>query len=192
MKAWLLEYGVQIFFGFTTLVLGIITIRQKVKENRVKVEQVVGKERKASLFLTRDPLVLALANMYKIAEPGDTIWGQCVGCDDYTPAVRDAVLKAAGSGVSFKIIVNKYAPTLAEFRKIFDPVASAELVEGTDNAIRVQGLSSKVVVISIPEMIAYTGIQVSDPYVVGIIKSWFDQRFESLRATEPSNASPGD
>ncbi|MEU8265365.1 hypothetical protein AB0C02_32795 [Micromonospora sp. NPDC048999] len=181
MIAWLLQYGVQLFFGFTTLALGVITIRQKVKENRIKVEQVVGKDRKAALFLTREPLVLALANMYKVAEPGDTIWGQCVGCDDYTPAVRDAVLRAAGSGVSFKIIVNKYAPTLADFRSIFDPVSSAELVEGSDNAIRVQGLSSKVVVISIPEMIAYTGIQVSDPYVVGIVKEWFDRRFQALQ-----------
>jgi hypothetical protein len=174
------QFGVQIFFGITTLTLGIIAIRQKTRENRAKLDGVVGEGRKAVLFLSRDPLVTALAGMYKDAQSGETIWGQCVGCDDYTPAVQGAVLKAAGKGVRFRIIANKYAPTLREFRQIFDPVASAELREGTDNAIRIQGLGDRNVIISIPEMIHYTAISISDPYVVGIFKDWFDRRFDSL------------
>ncbi|MBY8871824.1 hypothetical protein K7640_08220 [Micromonospora sp. PLK6-60] len=183
MKAWIIQYGVQIFFGLATVTLSIITIRQKVKENRVKLDQLAGGDRKATLFLTRDPLVKALGAMYKDTRPGDTIWGQCVGCDHYTEAVRDAVLKAAGQGVSFRIIVNRYAPTLAEFRSIFDPIASAHLVEGGDNAIRIQGLSDRLVVVSIPEMTAYTGLQIRDPYVIGIFKDWFDRRFQALQST---------
>jgi hypothetical protein len=118
--------------------------------------------------------------MYKEAKPGDVIWGQCVGCDDYTPGVRDAVLRAAGMGVRHKLIVNAFAPTLSQFRAIFDPLATATLKEGRDNAISIQGLSAKEVVISIPEMTAYTGLRVRDSYVISILQAWFDNRFASL------------
>ncbi|MGW7606477.1 hypothetical protein ACWGKW_04195 [Streptomyces sp. NPDC054766] len=175
-----LTYGVSIFFGLSTLTLGIITLRYKIREHQADIDHIVGADRRATLFLTREPMLKELGEMHKRAESGDVIWGQCVACGNYTDEVRGAILRSAGKGVSFKIIANAYSPSLAEFHALFDPIASAELLEATDNAISVQGLSDKEVVISIREVTAYTGVMIRDPYVVRIVRTWFDERFSAI------------
>lgn len=185
-----LEHGLEFVFGVSTLVLGIIAYRQSRLEHFVEVEGILGSDRKATLFTRREPMLVALSDMYKKAESGDIIWGQCVGCDDYTSSVRNVVLEAAGRGVGWRIIVNTYSPTLAEFRSIFDPIRAAHIVEAGDNAIRLQGLSDKQVMISIPELTSYTGVLIKDPNVVKALRAWFDQRFEAHETkAEPSEVT---
>jgi hypothetical protein len=90
------------------------------------------------------------------------------------------ILKAAGRGVRFRMMVNKYSPSLDEFRALFEPIHNAELVEGKDNAISLQGLSEREVVIAFPGVDSYTAVLVRDQYFVQIIQSWFDERFQRL------------
>jgi hypothetical protein len=115
--------------------------------------------------------------MYDEAEEGDVIWAQCVRCTDFTPAVRKQILKAAGKGVRFRMIINKYSPALNNFRALFEPLHSAELIAGVDNAISLQGLSSREIVIALPGMESYTAVLIRNTYFVDIIRTWFDGRF---------------
>ena len=65
---------------------------------------------------------------------------------------------------------------MEEFRALFDPIEAAEVIEVPDNAILMQGLSDREVVIAFPGMELYTAVLVRDIYFVGIIGSWFDPR----------------
>ena len=118
--------------------------------------------------------------MYDKAEEGDVIWAQCVRCTDFTPAVRKQILKAAGKGVNFKMIINKYSPSLTDFQALFEPLRTADIVAGSDNAISLQGLSDKEVVIAFPSVESYTAVLVRDAYFINIIRTWFDERFKRL------------
>jgi len=180
------EHVVEIVFGVVTAALSAYAIRLKIREQQQTLEGIVGADRKASLFLSRAAMAKALVEMYSHAERGDVIWGQCIGCDEYTPDVQGLILRAASKGVRHKVIVNAYAPTLEEFRAVFDPLSTAEVVEGRDNAVRIQGLSDKEVVVSIPELARYTGLLIRDAGVVGILREWFDHRFDDIAAMPPA------
>jgi hypothetical protein len=136
---------------------------------------VLGEGRKAGLFLSREAMIKYLLEIYDKAGPGDVIWAQCVGCTDFTSIVRKKILEAAGRGVRFQMIINQHSPAVREFRMLFDPIEGAEVIEAPDNAISVQGLSDREVVIAFPGVESYTAVLVRDTYFVGIIKSWFDR-----------------
>ena len=125
-------------------------------------------------------MIKHLLTMYDEAEEGDVIWAQCVRCTNFTPKVRSQILKAAGRGVRFRMMINKYSPSLDEFRALFEPIHNAELVEGEDNAISLQGLSEREVVIAFPGVDSYTAVLVRDRYFVQCIQTWFDERFQRL------------
>ena len=125
-------------------------------------------------------MIKHLLNMYDEAEEGDVIWAQCVRCTNFTPKVRSQILKAAGRGVRFRMMINKYSPSLDEFRALFEPIHNAELVEGEDNAISLQGLSEREVVIAFPGVDSYTAVLVRDRYFVQLIRAWFDERFQRV------------
>jgi hypothetical protein len=120
--------------------------------------------------------------MYDEAERGDVIWAQCVRCTDFTPAVRKQILKAAGQGVCFRMIINQYSPSLKEFQTLFEPLHRARLVEGADNALSLQGLSDREVVIAFPGVESYTAVLIRDRTFTQIVKAWFDARFDALAA----------
>ena len=169
-----------IVFGITTVVLAIWALRYRILEHRRKVEGIVAEGRMASLFLNRESMLSYILGMYDRADEGDTIWGQCVGCSSYSKDVRSKVLEAAGRNVSFRIIVNKYAPTIEDLTKLYDPLRGAKVVVGTDNSLRIQGLSNREVVIALPGLDSYTAILIKDPHFLSVFKGWFDSRFESL------------
>jgi hypothetical protein len=170
-----------IIFGITTVVMTSIALRYTIREHRMKVDGIVGDGRNAMLFLSRQAMLTFLGKMYNDSVDGDVIWGQCVSCRDYSSDLRNKVLQAAGKGVHFKIIINGYAPTLNEFRKVYDPINTAELVLGYDNSHRLQGLSEKEVILAFPGVETYTGLLIRDPFFVRLVKGWFDARFETLR-----------
>lgn len=180
MKNFLSENIVNIFFGTTTVISSAIALHYRRLEHRQQVEKVVDEGRRAGLFLSREAMIKYLLQMYDEAEDGDVIWAQCVRCTDFTPAVRKQILKAAGKGVNFKMIINKYSPSLMDFQALFDPLRSADIVAGIDNAISLQGLSDKEVVIAFPGVESYTAVLVRDTYFINIIRAWFDGRFKRL------------
>ena len=142
--------------------------------------------RRAGLFLSREAMIEYLLQMYEKAEEGDTIWAQCIRCTDFTPAVRKQILKAAGKGVRFRMLINQHSPSVEEFHSLFDPIEGAEVVEAPDNTISLQGLSDREVVIAFAGIESYTAVLVRSMHFARIIKGWFDDRvvlLEKLKQT---------
>ena len=187
MLQFIVDNIVAIVFGLTTTIMSGVALRYKIREQKLKVEDIAGEGRRVSLFLSRQSMLKYLLSMYDRGSGGDIVWGQCVGCTTYSQVVRSKLLEAAGKGVKFRMIVNAYTPALDEFRALFEPLSSAELVEGKDNALRVQGLSDCEVVVAVPGVDSYTAVLIKDPSFVRVIKEWFDARFESLKAADTEN-----
>ena len=120
--------------------------------------------------------------MYNKADVNDVIWAQCVRCTDFTPEVKNKILEAAGRGVRFQMVIDKHSPAAEEFRALFDPIERAEVIEAPDNAISMQGLSDREVVIAFPGVESYTAVLVKDDYFVQLIRRWFMRRCSKLNA----------
>lgn len=174
MGAFLSQNIVSIIFGITTVITSAIALRYKRLEHEQRVERILDEGRRAGLFLSREAMIKYLLEMYDQAKAGDVIWAQCVRCTDFTPEVRMKILEAAGRGVRFQMVINQNSPAAAEFRAMFDPIEGAEVIEAPDNAISLQGLSDREVVIALPGMESYTAVLVRDKYFVGIVERWFD------------------
>jgi hypothetical protein len=180
MGAFLSQNIISIIFGITTVISSAVALYYQRLEHRLQVEEILDEGRRAGLFLSREAMIRYLLKMYDEAERGDVIWAQCVRCTDFTPAVRKQILKAAGQGVRFRMIINQCSPSLKDFQALFEPLHRAALAEGPDNAISLQGLSDKEVVIAFPGVESYTAILIRDRYFARIIKTWFDTRFNEL------------
>jgi hypothetical protein len=180
MGAFLSQNIVSIVFGITTVISSAIALYYQRLQHRLAVGEVLETGRRAGLFLSREAMVRYLLQMYDEAEHGDVIWAQCVRCTDFTPAVRKQILKAAGQGVRFRMIINQYSPSLKEFQALFEPLHRAGLVEGPDNALSLQGLSDKEVVIAFPGVESYTAVLIRDRYFAQLMKTWFNARFDKL------------
>ena len=159
------------------MITSVIALRYKRLDHELRVERLLDEGRRAGLFLSREAMIKYLLEMYDQAETGDVIWAQCIRCTDFSTEVRTKILQAASRGVRFQMVVNKHSPAAEEFRALFDPIEGAEVVEAPDNAISMQGLSDREVVIAFPGVESYTAVIVRDKYFVGIVKSWFDSRF---------------
>ena len=157
------------------MITSLIALRYKRLDHELRVERFLDDGRRAGLFLSREAMIKYLLEMYDQAEAGDVIWAQCVRCTDFTPEVRTKILEAAGRGVRFQMVINQHSPAAEEFRGLFDPIEGAEVIEAPDNAISMQGLSNREVVIAFPGVESYTAVLVRDKYFVGIIRSWFDR-----------------
>jgi hypothetical protein len=175
MGAFLSQNIISIIFGVTTVITSLIALRYKRLDHELRVERFLDDGRRAGLFLSREAMIKYLLEMYDQAEAGDVIWAQCVRCTDFTPEVRTKILEAAGRGVRFQMVINQHSPAAEEFRGLFDPIEGAEVIEAPDNAISMQGLSNREVVIAFPGVESYTAVLVRDKYFVGIIRSWFDR-----------------
>ena len=184
MGAFLSQNIVSIIFGITTVISSAIALHYQRLEHRRRVEKTIDGGRRVGLFLSREAMIKYLLKMYDKAETGDVIWAQCVRCANFTPDVRPQISKAAGRGVKFRMIINKYSPSVSAFRSLFAPICQAELVASSDNAISLQGLADKEVVIAFPGVESYTAMLIRDRYFVRIIREWFDQRYKSLSAVD--------
>jgi hypothetical protein len=176
----MIDTYIAIFFGTTTVITSVIALRYARLDQKRKDEEAIGVGRQAVMFLSRSAMLKAMLRMYDEAKRGDEIWVQCVGCANYSTSVRSKVLEAAGKGVTFRLILNKYSPSIDQLRAIYDPLNSAQMIEGTDNALRIQGLSDKEVIVGLPGVDSYTGLHIKDPHAVKVFKQWYDQRFQKL------------
>jgi hypothetical protein len=169
---------ISIIFGITTVFTSVIALRYKRLEHEQRVERIMDEGRKVGLFLSREAMIKYLLEMYDLAKAGDVIWAQCVRCTDFTPDVRKKILEAAGRGVRFQMVINQHSPAVEEFRALFAPIEGAEVIESPDNAISMQGLSDREVVIAFPGMESYTAVFIRDPYFVRILWTWSNKRLE--------------
>ncbi len=176
MGNFLTENSITIFFGITTVITSLAALHYKRLEHRQQVEHILDGGRRAGLFLSRAAMITYLLEMYDKADAEDVIWAQCVRCTDFTEAVRAKILEAAGRGARFQMVINCHSPAVEDFHKLFDPIASAQVLEADDNALSVQGLSDHEVVIALPGVTSYTAVLIRDPYFVKIIRDWFDNR----------------
>ena len=121
-------------------------------------------------------MIRYLLEMYDLADADDVIWAQCVRCTDFTPEAKKKILEAAWRGVRFQMVINQHSPAAEGFRGLFDPIEGAEVIEAPDNAISMQGLSDKEVVIAFPGVESYTAVLVRESHFVDILKLWFESR----------------
>jgi len=58
--------------------------------------------------------------------------------------------------------IDKHSPAAEEFHGLFDPIEGAEIIEAPDNAISMQGLSNRELVIAFPGVESYMAVIVRD------------------------------
>lgn len=189
LASFISENVTAIVFGCTTVLTSLLALYYARRQHQVGVEKTVSQGGSLSVFLSREAMLPALLDMYVSAGAGDTIWGQCVGCRAYSSDVRSVILEAASRGVKYKLISNGHAPTAGEFRSMYDALSTAQLVEGLDNSLRIQGLNEREVILGFPSLEGYTAIRVRDPHVASIFRGWFDERFACLNGDSATAAA---
>ena len=78
------------------------------------------------------------------------------------------------------MLINQHSPAVEEFHTLFDPIEGAEVVEAPDNAISLQGLSEREVVIAFPGVESYTAVLIRDRYFSALMRRWFIDRFQKF------------
>jgi len=181
MVNFIFDHLLEIIFGIVASITSILAVYYAVKSYRLaQSAKFGGKKGTIEVFFTREEMIKGLYSMYERANQNDLIWFQTVGMSSYPGDIEKVILNAASQGIRFRMILNKNAPALDEFKKIFSVINAAEMVEATDNNIRMQGLSDKEVVVAFPSLTAYLAVRFTERSFVKIIKNWFDGRFERL------------
>ncbi len=138
-----------------------------------------------SLYLSRQSVKEQLVQIHKRAEPGDTIWGQCVNCSDFPKGAQEYITNNAANGVKFQIIVNDRQGGNS-WKSLYEALSTAKVVASSDNSIRVYGRSDKEVALVFSDRGGdYEGIFIRDTAMVQLVRSWFDERFIRLWAARP-------
>ena len=174
MVEFFLANALTIIFGVLALVTSIIAIfyaRKMYELERASPERNHG--RSVTVYWSRQDMIESLLRQYDLAVSGDDIWAHAVGLQNFPGKVSEKILSAAGRGVSFRYLILANHPAQSEFLAIFKPIRNAHVRASADNALRVQGLSTKEVVIAFPTLTTYTAIRFTDPTFVAVIKAWF-------------------
>ena len=87
-------------------------------------------------------------------------------------------MKTARKGVHFEMAIHQHSPALPEFQALFAPIKSAKVVAAPDNALSLQGLSDKKVVIAFEGMENFTAVVIRDTAFVKVVRAWFEERME--------------
>ncbi|WP_419174390.1 hypothetical protein [Desulfosediminicola sp.] len=185
MLAWITENILTLIFGTTTLILAVVNLRYRIRDHNLRAETSLTAGSRISVFFSRESMVKYLLEMYNKAEADDLIWGQCVGCSNYSPDVRAQVSSAASRGVNFQVLLNSRASSSKELESLYTPYRNAKLAYRDDNLIRLQGLGRSEVVLAFPSLEAYSGIVIKEQHLVEIFFSWFDERFKKGEQVEP-------
>lgn len=178
MVEFLLANALTIIFGVLALVTSVIAIfyaRRMYELERASPERNHG--RSVTVYWSRQDMIESLLRQYDLAVSGDDIWAHAVGLQNFPGQVSEKILSAAGRGVSFRYLILANHPAQAEFLAIFKPIRNASIRASGDNALRVQGLSTKEVVVAFPTLTTYTAIRFTDPNFVAVIRNWFDTRW---------------
>lgn len=163
----------------TTIVSTFFAIYYKQKETKALAQKSVNISSLVKVFFTREAMLSSLHSMYDVAKSGDIIWGQSVSGRNYGQ-VADRILVAASKGVSFKFLFNKEASSINQVKGLFEKIPSAQVKESMGNNLRIQGLSTELIVIAISDLKSYVGIEIRDPAIVRVFYDWFNNRFDEV------------
>lgn len=181
MGKFLDDHGLQILFGTISAITSALAIYYARRSFRLNQQlHLKDSGRAVEVFLNRESMISALLAQYDASRDGEEIWAQGVGMANYPGEVSQKILTAAGKGVSFRMIANVNSPALDEFVKLFEPIKKADIRRSNSNALRVQGLGTREVIVAFPTLTTYTAIKFTDRHFVSVVKEWFDRRFSSL------------
>lgn len=175
---------ISVFISIGLLITNIISIYlviyYKKKDYTLTVEKTLQISDKIFIFLSRDSMLKYLHSMYERAESGEIIWGQSVSGNIYGD-VEGKIGLAATRGVKFEMIFNsevdnKNGISLKKnLKKLFE-MLNATVCIRNDNNLRIQGLSSKEVVIALPNNNKYYAILIKDSALTKALYYWFQSR----------------
>lgn len=79
------------------------------------------------------------------------------------------------------MVINRHSPVVKEFRALFEPIEGAEIFEAPDNAISMQGMSDREVVIAFLGVETFTAALMRDESSVKLIRVIFEGRSAQLQ-----------
>lgn len=165
----------------TNIISVLVAIHYKRRDYRTNIDDNIILNDKITVFTTRNKMLEYLHSMYTKALPGDIIWGQSVSGNIYGD-VNAEIVSAATRGVKFEMIFNsdidKITNSKKELKELFT-ILNATIKLKDDNDIRIQGLSTKEVVVAFPTNRRYIAVLIKDEPVVSVLRNWFLSRFQS-------------
>jgi hypothetical protein len=125
-------------------------------------KEIVRVADKIRIYIGRENVVQAFAEMLEDAPDGGHVYGQCRSCTDFPDAFYRCILEAAGRGVRFRFIVSP-GPDGDAFTGHVRGVSTMMVKRKEIQHSRVFGVEGKeaVYVVSAPN--GYVGIRVLDP-----------------------------
>lgn len=165
----------------TSIISVCVAVHYKRKEYKKDIDDILRLNEKIVVFMSREKMLEYLHLMYSNAMPGDIIWGQSVSGNIYGD-VNAEIVSAATRGVKFEMIfnsnINKATDAKKELKDLFT-ILNADITLRNDNDIRIQGLSTKEVVVAFPTNRRYIAVLIKDNAVVNVFRNWFLARFQS-------------
>lgn len=164
-------------------VTGWITWYFAKKTYYAEVENQITLNEKLKIIANHDKMLEYLYSMYDIANSGDIIWGQSVS-GNIVGDVTNKVVTAAQRGVKFEMIFSEEACKPGSLKKnvvlLFQQLTdNAKVCIRNDNNIRIQGLSTKEVLIALPTNTQYVSVLIKDEAIAKVFRNWFLSRFNS-------------
>lgn len=147
-----------------------------------QVENQISLNEKLVILCDREKMLETLYTMYDKANAGDIIWGQSVSGNILGDVTRRVVV-AAQHGVEFEMIFSEDALKDTSLKKevvlLFQQLNNARVHIRNDNNIRIQGLSTKEILIALPSNTKYVSVLIKDEAIVSVFRNWFSSRFNT-------------
>lgn len=155
----------------------------KMRENEIESSRMgengeIRINEKITVFTNRDAMLKYIHSMFKNAKSNDVIWGQSVSGNSYGDVDKE-ILSAKKRSVTFEMILRSDVvnPTNLkhDLKKALD-IVNGLVVLRDDSKLRIQGLSTSEVVISIPTESEYRAILIKDEGLAEALRYWFQMR----------------
>ena len=137
------------------------------------------------IITNREKMLELLKGMYNNAEARETIWGQSVS-GHIIGNVTKEVVDAATRGVHFEMIFSeegcKKTSSKRALVELFTLLPNnASVYAGKDNNLRIQGISTKEVIIAIPDNDKYVALLIKDEAIIKVFRDWFVSRLKEVK-----------
>lgn len=161
-------------------------MRKIIETYSIQLEPSIILNSKMKIFTNRDKMLEAIRTMYKNANAGEIIWGQSVS-GNIIGNVTTEVINAAKNGVKFEMIFSRETCDKEEINLKKDFLKLLQLLKVNklaniytrrDNNVRIQGISTKKVIIAIPDTDKYVAVLIEDEATVQIFRNWFLSRIK--------------
>lgn len=166
----------------------------KMRENEIESSQMgengeIRINEKITVFTSRDVMLKYIHSMFKNAKSNDVIWGQSVSANSYGDADKE-ILSAKKRNVKFEMILRSDVVNPMnlkhELKEALD-IVNGLVVLRNDSKLRIQGLSTSEVVISIPTESEYRAILIKDEGLAEALRYWFQMRLNLGNENDDDN-----